>query len=363
MGLGTDPTRYSDNGEMLPHGSRSINSKPAMPASAIASGNEPDTACLALVGSTSHLSRLPTIALDHAGHIAAACRRFEHSFRIRIASCQSTPLADLVHPGDVPALAALRECAHKTPCRHEMKIRLRNAHGRYLHVNLRAVSAPGGHLCSLQPEDSREALLRKLVRENRRLRILSGEDPMTRLPNRRILKERLRQMIAEGRRGRRFCCAMMDLDGFKALNDSAGHPAGDRFLTRIAGALRDSCRNVDFVARYGGDEFVVLYADCDLADAVMRARAQMFRIKGLDTGCAVRVTASTGLASFSTDVNAPDQLLARADEALYRAKRSGRNRISIWCPSETPSAKRVDADQAQQCAERDRGRQTDTGRH
>ncbi len=143
-------------------------------------------------------------------------------------------------------------------------------------------------------------------------------DPLTGLANRRAWEEELRREVARARRNsHRLALVMLDLDHFKELNDTQGHQAGDSVLAEAAASWRNAVRTTDFLARYGGDEFAMLLPDCpdEYGETVLE------RIRtAIPLGC----SASAGIAYWNGAETA-ESLLARADAALYEAKRSGRN--------------------------------------
>lgn len=166
----------------------------------------------------------------------------------------------------------------------------------------------------------------------RQLEQLATTDPLTGLANKRVLMETLRTRYESARRfGKSLSLVMTDLDRFKSINDTHGHPAGDRVLVAFADVLRQNARQVDLVARYGGEEFVVLCEETDREGAVhvaerIRADLEEREIR-LDAAEAVRVTCSLGAATFPHDAASPEALLEKADALLYIAKRTGRNRV------------------------------------
>jgi two-component system cell cycle response regulator len=170
--------------------------------------------------------------------------------------------------------------------------------------------------------------------DKQRLEVLARTDPLTHTANRRALMERLN---GELERARRYALSlsvlMVDLDHFKLVNDTYGHPIGDEVLRSTARVLQREARNVDVVARFGGEEFVVVLPETGEEGAVRVADRIRARIAeqavmpgaGYDTA---RVTASIGVASVpSSVVNAAEDLIALADQALYRAKAAGRNQV------------------------------------
>ena len=163
---------------------------------------------------------------------------------------------------------------------------------------------------------------------------LAAHDTLTGLPNRLLLFDRLHQAVARAGRSRALLAVLFcDLDGFKAVNDDHGHEVGDRLLAETAVRLRQSVRPADTVARYGGDEFVVLceeLADGDaaqvLATRILGALERPFLV-GVDGG-PVSVSSSIGIA-LSSGGHGPEELLRIADAAMYRAKVAGRGRVEV----------------------------------
>jgi diguanylate cyclase len=176
----------------------------------------------------------------------------------------------------------------------------------------------------------RERLLQALRRSNDALRISALTDAVTQLPNRRALMEEMyRRQAVHAHDGRRLTVAFIDLDGFKAINDRHGHAAGDQFLGAIAGRLRNA-QTEDFVARLGGDEFVVLSAaprDATAAAAMtLQLRLQAMTSGRFALGNVVIDYAgpSVGIVVAESSEDDPALLLAKADEAMYDAKRRRR---------------------------------------
>ena len=163
--------------------------------------------------------------------------------------------------------------------------------------------------------------------ERRRLLQMSRVDELTGLYNLRALKEHLPIWLAPaGRLGRHMVVMMMDIDGFKSVNDRLGHALGNELLREVANLLRFAVRVGDEPFRFGGDEFVLLLSDTDEQGAmVVAARIQqIYRSMGQTLrGTDLQVTFSIGLAVFPDDGDHGELLLTRADEALYQAKRAG----------------------------------------
>ncbi len=191
--------------------------------------------------------------------------------------------------------------------------------------------------------------LRKAAEE--RIHKLAFFDPLTKLPNRRLLMDRLGQALAASRRSARHGALMfLDLDHFKALNDSRGHDAGDRLLVEVARRLRACLRHGDTVARQGGDEFVILLEnlDADRTRAGARAKEVLAKLQsalarpydfgpraaadGVDAGTYL-CTASIGVCLFRGYEDEIEKLLKRIDVAMYQAKAAGRNNVRFFDPA------------------------------
>jgi diguanylate cyclase (GGDEF)-like protein len=160
---------------------------------------------------------------------------------------------------------------------------------------------------------------------------LSLTDPLTGLANRRELERRLAQEIERGERfGEPFSLAVLDIDDFKVVNDTFGHAAGDAVLVELSRRLRGITRDVDLVARTGGEELTVLLPRAD-ADTSARAAMRIRQVVAAEPVTAaaerIRVTISVGIATFPTDATTATALAAAADGALYRAKAAGKNRV------------------------------------
>jgi len=181
----------------------------------------------------------------------------------------------------------------------------------------------------------RATLIESTIADNRRLEELAHTDPLTKSLNRRALGERLG---AEMERVRRYSTTMslllIDLDHFKQINDNHGHLAGDDVLMEVAAMLQRVVRAVDIVARYGGEEFVVVLPETGAPGAEAFAERLRELIEGhqfvSSRGRAIRLTTSIGVSSFpGFGVESVEDLLANADQALYRAKSDGRNRVRV----------------------------------
>jgi diguanylate cyclase (GGDEF)-like protein/PAS domain S-box-containing protein len=192
------------------------------------------------------------------------------------------------------------------------------------------------------------------ITENKRLeeqvRVQAFHDPMTGLANRRMLNDRLGQAMALSKRSKRYGAILaLDLDNFKPLNDAHGHLAGDLLLIEAAKRLTACVRQVDTVARVGGDEFVIVLAELDFEEAQAKVEAEAIAEKiritladpyqltvtkagEEDSKVIHHCTASIGLALFVDNVASQEDVLNRADSAMYQAKKSGRNSIRFHDP-------------------------------
>lgn len=160
-------------------------------------------------------------------------------------------------------------------------------------------------------------------------------DELTGLYNRRCFEERIINEFERARRyGIRSSLLMLDLDWFKTINDQYGHLAGDKVLTEFGRILTQCSRSSDLPARYGGEEFCLFLANTDISGA--RVLAERIRSLTAETvvlspsGDEIRFTCSIGVAEFDNTLTGPEDLIARADDALYAAKNAGRNRVSVY---------------------------------
>jgi two-component system, sensor histidine kinase LadS len=184
-----------------------------------------------------------------------------------------------------------------------------------------------------------------LASANTQLRELALRDPLTALANRAALYAQLDETLVRARQsGRRVCLLMVDLDGFKAINDRYGHEVGDRVLMQVADRLRAATRSGDLVARLGGDEFVVVAEHLDLPDGAQRLAEHVLKAisEPLSVDRDARIGASIGIALGGSAVEGTDELLRRADAAMYAAKAAGRGAVR-WATDGAQMMSRIDA--------------------
>ena len=205
-----------------------------------------------------------------------------------------------------------------------------------------------------------EFISRTLVYDNERLRMtvvrdlrdrhaaqarihhLAHHDPLTGLPNRLSFMDRLNQQIGLARAGeRKLALLFIDLDNFKRVNDSLGHLVGDALLRTVAARISACLRSSDLVARFGGDEFVVLLADVAHRDDVVEVAAKLLSAVEVPVdaeGRAISVTPSVGIAMFPQDGGTPTELIKHADTAMYLAKAKGRANYQFFEPAMAQAA-------------------------
>jgi diguanylate cyclase (GGDEF)-like protein len=173
---------------------------------------------------------------------------------------------------------------------------------------------------------------RELIRERDDLRLRASIDDLTHLWNRATIIDLLDREIARASRGTPFCVAMLDVDHFKKINDSYGHLTGDSVLVELGARIRQGVRQYDAVGRYGGEEFLLVLSNCDLNSA--RPVCERIRLdvssRAVETpNACVSATVSIGLVAFDPAYAMRDEMVSAADEALYGAKKRGRNRIEV----------------------------------
>jgi diguanylate cyclase (GGDEF)-like protein len=159
-------------------------------------------------------------------------------------------------------------------------------------------------------------------------------DPLTGLYNRRYLAEMLEHEIARTEREKESLSIIVsDIDHFKVINDTYGHQAGDRFLVEIAGLLKRFTRSSDLICRYGGEEFVLVFPGAAGDSAVQRAeeiRQKCAEVIIQHEGKDLSVTMSFGLAIYPDHGKNAEEIIIKADKALYISKQTGRNRVTVW---------------------------------
>lgn len=176
-------------------------------------------------------------------------------------------------------------------------------------------------------EEKRQARL-LLEKKNQELELLSKTDSLTQLSNRTSVENHVHELIENSQRyGRPFSVVMLDIDGFKQINDEFGHNVGDEVLRKVAAILAHRVRTTDIVGRWGGEEFLIVCAEIELEHAADLAEALRALIEATSFGLPTQVTASFGVAQYEPGEQIVS-LISRADKQLYIAKETGRNRVA-----------------------------------
>ena len=241
-----------------------------------------------------------------------------------------------VYPEDLPSLQAAMVHAGVqlgTPVETEYRVLLPSGETRWVLSRCLGVGPPGGPVERLVGSLS-DIHPRKQLEEQLRQGALY--DAVTGLPNRRLFLDRLAAAVQlpSRRAGARFAVIFLDLDGFKLVNDSLGHLAGDQLLSTVAERLRGELRSVDTAARFGGDEFAVLLVDpipdevLVIAQRIQQRIAMPVQLGGHE----VSVTASVGIATSETGYTEAEDVLRDADTAMYHAKATERGSASVFDP-------------------------------
>jgi diguanylate cyclase (GGDEF)-like protein len=195
----------------------------------------------------------------------------------------------------------------------------------------------------------------EVEQKNLELERLATRDPLTGALNRRAFHAAFEQMLRDAQRNAStLTCLMVDIDHFKNINDSHGHGVGDRVIQEVARKLQESVRGTDLLCRWGGEEFCIVVGGLDAAASTEFAERVRMRIErecgaGVREVSGLRVTASLGVEMLSRQADSTAVLIERADQALYRAKRNGRNRVAMPvgdAPAAAWPATQLDADSA-----------------
>jgi diguanylate cyclase (GGDEF)-like protein/PAS domain S-box-containing protein len=233
-------------------------------------------------------------------------------------------LLDLTHPDDQERALAEAAGLYKSGASASLETRVRANDGSWHWLRTSSTLAQDERLVYARSTDVTELKRVEGEREDLlgKVREMATHDSLTGLPNRRVLEEQLPREMARARRsGSSLCLGLIDIDHFKAYNDTHGHLAGDEVLRECAKAWDDALRGEDTIVRFGGEEFLVLLPDTDpeeAAEVVERLREQT----------PMEQTCSAGLASWDF-VESADDLLGRADAALYLAKAGGRDQLAL----------------------------------
>jgi diguanylate cyclase (GGDEF)-like protein/PAS domain S-box-containing protein len=254
-------------------------------------------------------------------------------------------LSELVHPDDAPSAQAqmAKVLTGGLGCTSDFEIRVahKDGHWRILHIvitNLFDEPDVGAIVLNSRDVTDRHALEQELNHQ-------AFHDTLTGLANRALFFDRLSHAMDKGDRGENPVAVLfLDLDDFKTVNDSFGHPAGDEILVEVAKRIRSATRPSDTVARFGGDEFAVLVESGSMPDAAQVVAERI--IEALTPTCRIlandyAIRASIGIAIAERPHVSPDELLRDADLAMYVAKRNGKGRVEMYRPKMHEDAVRL----------------------
>jgi diguanylate cyclase (GGDEF)-like protein/PAS domain S-box-containing protein len=301
-----------------------------------------------------------------SGVVLYANRRLGELLGRDLAELIGSPVASLVADGD---RAALRAVSGRAGPGGTVEVELLNSTERRIPVRLNTwtldvefeellcmtfadLTEQNAQKCEIERlSHAQAARMHELEQAQKELFQQATHDPLTGLPNRTLLIDRITQSLARARRSERFTgLIFLDLDGFKEINDTRGHSAGDRVLQEVADRLAGTLRPMDTVSRLGGDEFVVLLPEMDgLEDGlVVGARITEALSVPIDVdNAAVPVTTSMGIAVFEPTLPdadyTPERLLAQADAAMYHAKSLGASHAERF-DRDTPNVVKANPD-------------------
>jgi diguanylate cyclase (GGDEF)-like protein/PAS domain S-box-containing protein len=259
-----------------------------------------------------------------------------------------SPLQQHLDPGQDRALQDHIQAVRSSARRLSLDVTLTPPHATLV-IHLRLESAPGKDdagdwtcLTVLQDVTEQQRLIEHLREREQDLSHRALHDPLTGLPNRSLFADRLEQAIAHARRSSRALGVLfIDLDRFKLVNDTLGHAFGDEILKTVAHRLREQVRQVDTVARIGGDEFLMLVSPIGTSDAagvVAQKLIEALRRPYPGPRGEVYLTVSIGIGIYPDDGRTGDDLLRNADHAMYTAKQQGRNAFRFFTPEMTDIA-------------------------
>jgi diguanylate cyclase (GGDEF)-like protein len=202
--------------------------------------------------------------------------------------------------------------------------------GKKLYVNMAATLLPDKQRILISTKD-----IGVMMEHQRQLEYIAHYDPLTSLPNRILESDRLYQaMIQSQRRGTQVAVLYLDLDGFKAVNDTYGHPVGDQLLIALSGRMKQTLREGDTLARLGGDEFVAILVDLESTESAIPIIDRLLEAASLPIQLVdfmVQVSASIGVTFYPQEIEVDgDQLIRQADQAMYIAKESSKHNYHFY---------------------------------
>lgn len=246
---------------------------------------------------------------------------------------EGVSLVEYAHPEDkerfISSIRSLQDGSYD----QTLMLRFRNKSGDYQYLEV---------FLAIQDESYFFAALDVTLRETEkeRLEVLAYYDRLTGLPNRSLFFDRLQQVVARSLREKtKAALLFIDLDGFKAVNDTLGHDAGDTVLKVVSARLKGLVRKTDTVARLGGDEFVIILSQVNTEQDALSVAQKILEVVGqtipLESGKSGQVGASIGISFCPTDGVTIDDLLMASDRAMYQSKKKGKNTFTL--ASETPA--------------------------
>lgn len=236
--------------------------------------------------------------------------------------------SNYIHPLDVDVLSnALSDIKNNFPNTLNVLIRFRHQDGHLLTMSANFVLHASGVICSLHD-------ITKQIEIQNDLSTLAHYDPLTKLPNRVLLGDRLEQAILNAKRHNHLVAVIfMDLDDFKSINDTYGHQVGDEVLIEFGNLIRGVLRETDSISRFGGDEFILLLnelesiAQCEM---VVQRIYQIFQHSITVKNISIDLKGSIGITVYPADLVNAEQLIQHADQAMYSAKQAGKNQIRYF---------------------------------
>jgi diguanylate cyclase (GGDEF)-like protein/PAS domain S-box-containing protein len=275
-----------------------------------------------------HDSRDLVVVVDGDERVRFVSPAVEGLLGVRVDAWEGHRLGEWCHPDDTGRLGRLVSSPGGQP---ELNVRLRTAAGTYRWFDVEAADLRTRRSVRGILLTGHEVSRRKDLEDE--LALLAHQDRLTGLPNRNRFGERLDELVGGGRPARPFAVVYLDLDHFKPVNDVFGHDAGDQVLATVARRLVGAAGPGGFVCRFGGDEFGVLATDVDDGGARVLAERLLDAVRApIAVGATLaHVDASIGVvtADVTTPVGNPEELIRRADQAMYEAKRAGRGRTAL----------------------------------
>ena len=271
--------------------------------------------------------------VDTDGHLVYANKAFAQTFHLQPGNLTGKSIFSLLAPF-APDLERKARNVIRVNATYLGELRLgpgRDSGSMVFEYLLIPVIGPDGK-CVALAGTARDVTERQAAEENARRN--ANFDQLTDLPNRSLFRERLDHELKHAQRtGRTLALLYIDLDAFKAINDTLGHASGDQLLQQVAGRISHCVRETDTVARLGGDEFTVIVTDVRVPEAVPKLTAKLIselaRPFALSTA-EVSISASIGISRYPHDAHSAEELVRNADSAMYVAKNAGRNRFHFF---------------------------------